>query len=86
MYYRIDDTQGETAIPPVRPKRGIKKGKGKALESAKNSEESTSSSNTENRINFDQEAFSCAVQNILGKQHQLDSLDYASPAHLDFSV
>ena len=68
LYFcRIDETEGETENPPVRPKRGIKKIKGKATESVKNCEEGTSSPSSGNRINFDQEAFSCAVQNILGK-------------------
>lgn len=64
------ETSDTTETPPVRPKRGIKKGKGKGVIFAtevKNSEEGTSSPGSENRISFDPEAFKCAVQDILGK-------------------
>lgn len=64
------ETSNTAETPPVRPKRGIKKVKGKGVTFAtevKNSEEGTSSPGSGNRISFDPEAFSCTVQNILGK-------------------
>jgi hypothetical protein len=71
---RDQETSSTSETPPVRPKRGIKKCKGKGVTfstEVKNSEEGTSSPASGNRISFDQEAFSCAVQNILGKSGPL---------------
>ncbi|PSN41240.1 hypothetical protein C0J52_13435 [Blattella germanica] len=77
---REDETRTES--PPVRPKRGIKKGKKKgvsfAAEALKSSSGETSSRSSENKINFDQEAFSCAVQNILDFVIPEDSWDLES--------
>jgi hypothetical protein len=70
LFIRVQGTSSDNEIPPVRPKRGIKKRKGKGVSFATevtNSEEGTSSPGSANRISFDPEAFSCAVQNILGK-------------------
>ncbi|KAJ9592776.1 hypothetical protein L9F63_015554 [Diploptera punctata] len=75
---RINETREETESPPVRPKRGIKKLKSRSIDSVKNAEEGTSSPGAENKINFDQEAFSCAVQNILDFVIPEDSWDLES--------
>jgi hypothetical protein len=69
---RTQEKSSESETPPLRPKRGIKKGKGVSFAAeVTNSEEGTSSPASENKILLDQEAFACAVQNILGK---LDAL------------
>jgi hypothetical protein len=75
-FIRAQETTNDDEIPPVRPKRGIKKRKGKGVSFAtdvKFSEEGTSSPGSANKISFDPEAFSCAVQNILGKSVSLTS-------------
>ncbi|PNF41448.1 hypothetical protein B7P43_G13786 [Cryptotermes secundus] len=75
------ETSNTAETPPVRPKRGIKKGKGKGVTFAtevKNSEEGTSSPGSGNRISFDPEAFSCTVQNILDFVIPEDSWDLES--------
>lgn len=58
--YRMGDES-----PPVRPKRGVKKGKPTVKFPAMEEELSSSPANN-GKINFNPEAFSCAVQNILG--------------------
>ncbi|XP_069701483.1 protein ecdysoneless [Periplaneta americana] len=78
---RSEETTSETDTPPVRPKRGIKKGKGKGVSFAPDAisaEAGTSSPSSGNRISFDQESFSCAVQNILDFVIPEDSWDLES--------
>jgi hypothetical protein len=80
-YPGAQGTTNDDEIPPVRPKRGIKKRKGKGVSFAtevKISEEGTSSPGSANRISFDPEAFSCAVQNILDFVIPEDSWDLES--------
>lgn len=50
---------GESSSPPVRPPRGVKPKKTVAMDVDADDDDSS-------RVNFDHEAFSCAVQNILG--------------------
>ncbi|XP_021926738.1 protein ecdysoneless [Zootermopsis nevadensis] len=78
-YPGTQEKSSETETPPLRPKRGIKKGKGVSFAAeVRNREEGTSSPSSENRISFDQEAFSCAVQNILDFVIPEDSWDLES--------
>lgn len=52
----------ESDALPIRPKRGIKPRK-----SIPNGDVPADDDDDSNKINFDHESFSCAVQNILGK-------------------
>ncbi|XP_049778699.1 protein ecdysoneless [Schistocerca cancellata] len=66
-------------LPPKRPKRGIKPFKNKNSEAdLQGNEDEMSASVTENKIAFDPEAFSCAVQNILDFAIPEDSWDLES--------
>uniref|UniRef100_A0A1B6D498 Uncharacterized protein n=1 Tax=Clastoptera arizonana TaxID=38151 RepID=A0A1B6D498_9HEMI len=60
--------QGESSTPPIRPKRGIKLKKSVSPVEEKDKED-------DSKVSLDQEAFSCAVQNILDFVVPEDSWD-----------
>lgn len=62
LYSNFRDGGEATLSPPVRPKRGIKPKKTTEKETAPLEKDNED----DNKVSFDHEAFSCAVQNILG--------------------
>ncbi|CAB3362247.1 Hypothetical predicted protein [Cloeon dipterum] len=56
---------GGNGSPPVRPKRGVKKGKNKTTSMDISDNEQTDSPSRAPKVDFNPDAFACAVQNIL---------------------